>query len=265
VIKKQIFWLLSILVLVQDYTGYLAQGNPEPGNSSEKTTVSIGQQEPSRIVESNGTTVVLPASYNKQKTYPAMVLLPFTGGTASDFFEGRFGEAYRERKANPFIVILPAGRGSTSDYSTGNAFSATIQRYENRIKSDLKVLTPKYNIDASRVSLGGYSLGADLGWALSLRNPDLFRGAVLIDSICSYRLASNMNRLAKKGFRAFLIAGQKEANERSHPMYEVKALLDRNKIPNVYKEFPNSDHYAVVKAISLEMFMQSVDYSLALR
>jgi hypothetical protein len=48
-------------------------------------------------------------------------------------------------------------------------------------------------------------------------------------------------------------------------MYEVKALLDRNKIFNVYKEFPNSDHYVVVKAIPIEVFMQSVDYSLALR
>ena len=263
--KKQLFWLLALSAMVLHYSGYSSQAEPEPGNSSEKPTISADQQEPSRIVESNGTTVILPASYNKQKTYPAMVLLPFTGGTASDFFERRFEKFYRERKANPFIIILPAGRGSTNDYSTGNAFSATIQRYENHIKSDLKVLIPKYNIDASRVSLSGYSLGADLGWALSLRNPDLFRGAVLIDSICGYRLASNMNRLAKKGFRAFLIAGQKEANERNHPMYEVKALLDRNKIFNVYKEFPNSDHYAVVKTIPLEMFMQSVDYSLALR
>lgn len=234
-----------------------------PTSSSKKPDV-LASQQITRIVESNGTTVILPASYDKQKSYPALVLLPFTGGTGVRFFEWAFEKQYQNRQTNPFIVIIPAGKGSLSDYTPGSVFEKTIQRYDNQVKSELKALIPKYKIDASRVSIGGYSLGADLGWALSLRNPELFRGAILIDSICGDRLSSSMNQLAKRDFRTFMIVGKKEDGEKNHPMNDVRALLDKYKVPNLYKEFPKSEHETILNDISPEMFMQSVDYSLAL-
>jgi predicted esterase len=240
---------------------------PSPGFAqqlSKQTDISISQQNVTRVVESNGATVILPASYDQQKSYPAVVLLPFTGGTGLDFFEWAIEKPYRDRRTNPFIVIIPSGNGSLSDYTPGSAFAATIQRYDNQVKSDLKTLIPKYKIDASRVSIGGYSLGADLAWALSLRNPKLFRGAVLIDSICSYRLSSSMSQLAEQDFRTFMIVGQKEAGEISHPMNDIRVLLDKYKVPNLYKEFSKSEHETILNDISPEMFMQSIDYSLAL-
>jgi V8-like Glu-specific endopeptidase/pimeloyl-ACP methyl ester carboxylesterase len=232
--------------------------------SLAKSHTESNQINPSRITESNGTTVILPASYNKQKSYPAVVLLPFTGGTGLRFFDWAFAKSYSDRQTNPFIVIIPSGTGKSSDYETGEAFSATIQRYEKQVKSDLKTLTRKYNIDAKRVSIGGYSLGADLGWALSLRNPDLFRGAILIDSICGYRLDSSMNQLAKRDFRAFMIVGRKLAGESNHPMNSIRALLNKYQVSNLYKEFPKSEHETILNDISPEMLMQSVDYSLAM-
>jgi predicted esterase len=228
-----------------------------------KPNIATTQGEPARITESNGATVILPASYDKQKTYPAVVLLPFTGGTGLRFFDWAFAKPYRDRQTNSFIVIIPAGKGSVSDYTPGSEFEKTIQRYDNQVKSDLKTLIPKYKIDASRVSIGGYSLGADLAWALSLRNPKLFRGAILIDSICSDRRPSSMNQLAKRNFRVFMIVGQKKAGEQNHPMAGVKSLLDQYKISNQYKDFPRSDHNTILNGIPSEMFMQSVDYSLA--
>jgi predicted esterase len=235
-----------------------------PTPSSKTLDVSVSQQM-TRIVESNGTTVILPASYDKQKSYPAVVLLPFTGGTGLRFFEWAYEKPYQDRQTNPFIVILPTGKGSVSDYTPGSAFERTIQRYDNQVKSDLKALIPKYKIDASRVSIGGYSLGADLGWALSLRNPELFRGAILIDSICSDRRSSSMNQLAKRNFRVFMIVGQKEAGEQNHPMHEIRKLLAQYKISNEYKDFSKSDHNTILNDISPAMFMQAVDYSLAIQ
>ena len=239
----------------------------QPNSSTSlpvKPDIATAKGEPARIVESNGTTVILPASYDKQKTYPAVVLLPFTGGTGLRFFDWAFEKPYRDRQTNSFIVIIPAGKGSLSDYTPGSEFEKTIQRYDNQVKSDLKTLVPKYKIDASRVSIGGYSLGADLAWALSLRNPKLFRGAILIDSICSDRRSSSMNELAKRNFRVFMIIGQKEAGEQNHPMAGVKSLLDQYKIANQYKDFPRSDHNTILNDIPSAMFMQSVDYSLAI-
>lgn len=57
---------------------------------------------------------------------------------------------------------------------------------------DLDALMARHNvkIDKSRVALGGSSLGGDLSWALSLRNPNLFQGAVTINSRNTYRLNS---------------------------------------------------------------------------
>lgn len=251
-------WLLLTLAV----TMYLPMLSP-PGFAQEpsiQTDISLTQQTPKQIVESNGTTVILPASYDQQKSYPALVLLPFTGGTGLDFFRWSLEKPYRDRQINPFIVIVPAGKGSRSDYTPSNAFSATIQRYDNQVKADLKTLIPKYKIDASRVSIGGYSLGADLAWALSLRNPKLFRGAILIDSICSYRLPSSMNELAKRNFRVFMIVGQNH----NYPMSAVKSLLEKYKIPSQYKNFPTSDHNTILNDISPEMFMRSIDYSLAI-
>jgi predicted esterase len=232
-------------------------------SSLKSPTISTNGQDVTRILESNGTTVILPASYDQQKTYPAVVLLPYTGGTGLEFFEWAFQKPYRDRETNPFIVIIPPGKGSRSDYTPGSAFAATIQRYDTQVKSDLKTLIPKYKIDASRVSIGGYSLGADLAWALSLRNPQLFRGAILIDSFCSDRRPSSMNQFAKRNFRVFMIVGQKEAGEQNHPMAGVKNLLNQYKIANQYKDFPSSDHNKILNDIPSEMFMQSVDYSLA--
>jgi pimeloyl-ACP methyl ester carboxylesterase len=243
------------------------QVDPLRIKESNGTTVILpasNQIDPSRITEGNGTTVILPASYDKQKSYPAVVLLPFTGGTGLRLFDWAFAKPYSDRQTNPFIVVIPSGTGKSSDYDTGEAFSATIQRYEKQVKSDLKTLIPKYNIDAKRVSIGGYSLGADLGWALSLRNPDLFRGAILIDSICGYRLDSSMNQLAERDFRAFMIIGKKEAGESNHPMNGIRILLNQYQVPNLYKEFPKSEHETILNDISPEMFMQSVDYSLAI-
>ncbi len=243
----------------------LAQTDNSSTDSPVKQDTTINEENPTRVLESNGTTVILPTSYDQQKSYPALVLLPFTGGTGVRFFDWAFEKPYRDRRANPFIVIIPAGEGKSTDYSTGDAFSATIQRYEKQVKSDLKTLGPKYNIDASRISIGGYSLGADLGWALSLRNPDLFRGAILIDSICSYRDPSSMIQLANRDFRTFMIVGSKEAGEKNHPMNDIRKLLNKYKISNLYKEFPKSEHNTILNDISPEILMQSVDYSLGIQ
>jgi predicted esterase len=211
--------------------------------------------------ESDGTIVVLPASYSKQKQYPAIVLLPYTDSTACRFFNRVFRDLYAKSET-PYIVILPSGTASRADYSTGELFEATVGRFETVLQNDLKTLPSKYSIDGDRISVAGFSFGADLGWALSLRNPNLFNGAFLIDSLCTYRADNNMNQLARGDARFFLVAGRKETGESNHPMNDVKRLLDQYRIPNVYESFSEASHSEIINAISSDTYQKALGYIL---
>jgi pimeloyl-ACP methyl ester carboxylesterase len=217
---------------------------------------------PNKQVQSNGTVVILPAAYDKTQTYPALILMPPTNRTASEFYNWAMSEAYRKRTGKPFIVILPPERGSRGDYSSGGAFESAIAYYEKSVRDNLKALIPKYNIDPASVAIGGFSLGADLSWAISLRNPDLFKSAILIDSLCTYRFPKNVPQLASKKFRYFLIAGRKEGGEAIHPLGNVKEILDQNQIANIYKSFPTASHAGIIEVIPDAMWMESFDFAL---
>jgi pimeloyl-ACP methyl ester carboxylesterase len=230
---------------------------PYLASSSVKPNSAI-----TRHTQRNGTVVVLPAGYDAQKTYPALVLMPPTNRTAAEFFNWAMSEAYRKRTGEPFIVILPPERGSRGDYGSGGAFEAAIAYYERSVRENLKGVIGKYSIDPSRISIGGFSLGADLAWAVSIRNPDLFKSAILIDSLCTYRLSKNLTQLSEKKFRYVLIAGRKEGGEVTHPLQNVKAILDQHNIANFYKSFPSASHAAIIEYIPDAVWMQSIDYAL---
>lgn len=218
---------------------------------------------PTRQTLSNGTVVVLPPGFDTQKTYPALILMPPTNRTASEFFNWAMSETYRKRTGEPFVVILPSERGSRGDYSSGGAFEASIAYYERSVRDNLKVVTSRFtNIDSNRIAIGGFSLGADLAWAISIRNPDLFKSAILIDSLCTYRHSKYLEQLAAKKFRYVLIAGRKEGGEVNHPMADVKSILDQKQIANTYTAFPSASHYAIIEMIPDRVWMQAIDYAL---
>ncbi|NET07823.1 MAG: hypothetical protein F6K09_03215 [Merismopedia sp. SIO2A8] len=215
--------------------------------------------EPIRRQESNGTTVILPASYDEEKTYPALILLPWTGGTPVDYFRGAFAEQYRTRIENSFILILPDVQGSLNDYTPPKNFRSTIKRYENLVRSDLDVLIPKYNIDESRVALGGYSLGGDLSWELSLRNPGLFSGTIVISSKSHHRDESSMLQLAAKNSRFFMLIDEEDKG-RIPRMRDAVEELARYNVIHRFEIVPGADHYNI--STPREVLMRGVDYVL---
>ena len=233
----------------------------EMHSSAAAVSAPVSTQ-PIRRRESNGTVVILPGSYNPENTYPALVLLPWTGGRSVAIFDGYLAAQYEARTSNPFIVILPSISSSSAAYASSGAWNATIRRYENLVKRELSNLTQKYSIDESRVALGGPSLGGDLSWALSLRNPDLFRGAIVIGSQSTYRDAASMSQLAANDSRFFMIIGQQDIGRRVSGMRNAVQQLANHGVDHRFELVPNTNHRNIINRYAPGAFAQSIDYVL---
>ena len=206
-------------------------------------------------------TVILPPDYDPNRRYPAVVFLPYTGGTSTDiyekylfesrdyaygqsdlevFFNALFPDQY-QRARNSFITILPGGYGSHRDHSW-QGFNACIYRYENRILEDLKTLVPTYHIDPDRILLAGHSLGGDLSWAISQRYPQVFKGALVMGSRCGYYEDGKMPLLAQEGVRYYMIMGENEAPERMVSFNGSRQMLEQNRVEHFYVSNPGAGH-----------------------
>ena len=223
--------------------------------------------------------LVLPPDYDPSISYPVVVMLPFTGGDAeymfnayaaeagseSETFSGKladiltvFNSGHPENPSN-FVVILPKGKGSRRDHSW-KGFEQCFIRYEERVLKDLDKFSQAYNLDLSRVYLAGVSLGGDLSWALSLRNPDKFAGAVVMGSRCSYIPPDgSLDLMKQKNYAFFMTMGMKEANDRLAGIRYARKQLDSMQILNIYKEMPDLYHHKA----PLWLFLEGVDYLLS--
>ncbi|MEO0987482.1 MAG: alpha/beta hydrolase [Cyanobacteria bacterium J06639_14] len=239
-----------------------ATAAPAETQNADSSLITSLPTEPIRQQESNGTVVILPPSYDESVTYPALVLLPWTGGTPADYFRGTFVEQYRARTEDPFILILPSIRSSRSDYSSSGAWQATIERYENLVSSNLELLVPKYNIDASRVVVGGHSLGGDLSWALGVRNPDLVHGVIAVGSQSNYRDESKMPQLATSDSRFFMVMGADDW--RIERMRLAVNELAKHEVSHSFEVVPNANHRTVMSQYAPgEVLTQGMDYILS--
>lgn len=208
------------------------------------------------ITESDGTTVVLPPGYDERRSYPALVLMPYTDRTALHMFNWGMYEAYRQERA-PFVVIMPPGQGSSANWS-GWGWEALVDEYESYVRQDLMPIVEKYAIDPEQLAIGGFSLGGDLSWTLSLRNPDLFSGAIVMGSMSNYRDAHNAAVLADNDFRYFMVMGGYDGNRSA--MYEALDTLDSYDIDYRYEEVGSAGHGDLPEQMQPDMFLQAMDY-----
>jgi pimeloyl-ACP methyl ester carboxylesterase len=221
-------------------------------------------------------TIILPPDYHPATAYPVVVLLPFTGGDAEYMFNSYAYEA-GSKSDNPteklgdilnvfnarrpdapisFVVILPKGKGSRRDHSW-RGFEQCYKRYEQRIKKDLAKFSESYNLDTGRVYLSGVSLGGDLSWALSLRDPDYYQGALVMGSRCSYIPPDgSLEKMHQKNFSFFMTMGMKEAYDRLNGIRYARKQLDSLQILNIYKEMPDLYHHKA----PLWLFLEGIDY-----
>jgi len=246
------------------------------------------------VVTADGTVIVFPDGYSADRQYPLVYLLPYTKGTAAGLLsmwvgwqkepvEVKFQKLLKtlypttdERQRKEFIAVVPPEVGHV-DGDDWNGWEITIDRWEKKIMADLDAFLPTYGIDPRKIVLVGFSLGADLSWALPFRNTELYAGAVVMGSHCSYGFdepVSDMDekgnlavswhkgptveRLEKNGFRFVLTMGANEDDSRVTNFNEGKARLELSKIKYLYKVVPNKAHHAATP----DILKESLDYIL---
>jgi len=215
-------------------------------------------------------TVLLPPGYDPGRAYPVVELLPPTGNTAGTMLQiylsrVGLGRLYRDPPERqlaallpylvpdsaggyptppPFLVILARGRGSADDYGSAAAWQATIERYEREVRADLRAVAAQRRVDASRFVVAGFSLGGDLAWALTLRNPDVLHGAIVMASRATYRLAGGEAAVAAalRRARVYLTMGTADIAARRQLALAAAAMLDRVGVAHEFRLIPGVGH-----------------------
>ena len=249
--------------------------------SGNKTAVEIGEdaitsssssavfQSPAsdrltELTEPDGTTVILPPGYDASRSYPALVLMPYTDRTALHMFNWGIYDAYQHSggnsSENAFVIIMPPGQGSSANWS-GAGWESLVNEYEAYVQQTLDPIAAKYNVDPNQMVIGGFSLGGDLSWTLSLRNPGLFSGAIVMGSMSNYRDAQSARLLASSDFRYFMVMGGYDGNRSA--MYSALDTLDTHDIDYHYEEVANAGHGDLPEQMPSNLFLSAMDYVLA--
>ncbi len=192
--------------------------------------------------------VILPVGYRRSVDYPVFVVLPPTGTYASSIVS-RLG--FNPERQRDFVLVLPAGRPTRAEYLPD--FPAFVAWYEERVLTDLAYVFEHYSTDPERVYIGGYSLGGDLSWALSARNPDVFAGAVMAGTRASYPITPEaLAALSSRRFRGAFLIGDREDPVRHRGINAARGLYEAAGIDHRYGEYPGG-HTMPPREAMLEM------------
>ncbi|MFP4509751.1 MAG: hypothetical protein ACLFNQ_06440 [Spirochaetaceae bacterium] len=178
--------------------------------------------------------IVLPEDYSTDSVFPVVVFLPYTNGDSEEQARA-FG--FRPGEHTGSVIVLPPGRFSTDDYLPD--FLSFVEWYEERLLADLEELERSHSIDSARIVLAGYSLGGDLAWALSVRNPSLFAGAVVGGSRSSYPVGGGvLQELVENSFRGAFLIGAGDSPQRFDGLNLARTRLEDAGGEVLYREYP---------------------------
>lgn len=171
---------------------------------------------------SDSQAIVLSAS-GKPSRLPALVMLPYTEGTSLAIYSRYSTAIKRFAKNTPLVVVLPPGSNDRGDYDDYEDFAELIVEWDVKVRAAVRELAAGGWIDPSRVVLGGHSMGGDLSWALALRRPADYHGALVMGSRCSYRPKTAFGKHPTPSF--FLAMGVSDSDSRRRGMHSAVRFL----------------------------------------
>lgn len=186
--------------------------------------------------------VFIPADYDPRQDHPLLVALH---GSGVD--ERQTVEAAAHLVADlGWIVLAPQARG-LSDWYQGDSGRDVLECI-----SDVR---QRYSIDADRVVLYGFSMGGYGAWRLSLHNPEIIAGAVILSGALAHGgedLISLLETVRGVGF--FVVHGTADnAVSVDHARRAMAILRARDYQGVKYLEIPGAAHGGYLKRIRSEL------------
>jgi len=231
---------------------YLAAEQDSPSFRAFRDSVLLKHQYAAVKRSSAGETIILkPGTIESGANYPVLIFLPFTDGSASNLLDYYIDQLSEK----PCYIVVPPGTGSEADYDW-EGFSAAIDRYEKYIDEALSSLRRTDGRNIGKVFLAGYSLGGDLAWAISVRNPGDFDGSVLMGTRCGYPVDEEiLARLENHGYRAVFTCGYQERQDRRDGMVAARERFTEAGILSRFSNVPGGHVPA-----EPTFFMNSLNY-----
>lgn len=186
--------------------------------------------------------VLLPEPYEPQRLqYPLVVYLHGSGERGTDNARQlkngvRAFEAPERRRRFPCIVVAPQ---CPADDTFGGSWYGGTSRTQQAVLSLVRELSTRRSVDARRVYVIGFSMGAIGLWAMLERAPGLFAAAVPISGDLDVECASDLVH-----FPLWAFHGEKDALVSNTNVRAFAALTQKLGGSARYTEFSGVGHDA---------------------
>lgn len=148
----------------------------------KKSEVVTGLK-PLRVGSKKDGLIYIPKNYTEKKPAALAVMLHGAGGTAEHGLS--LLRKYAEDKN--IILIAPASRNYTWDIIARDSFDADVIF----IDQALALAFDHYEIDSTRIAIGGFSDGASYALSMGLTNGDLFTHVIAFSPGFAYTVQTN--------------------------------------------------------------------------
>lgn len=158
--------------------------------------------------------------------YPLFVALPPTGLTAEWLLPALTAAIPLET----YYVMITPGAPERSDYLP--QFRLYLDWVDARVLPDVDRMLVELPIDPEQIYAVGFSLGGDVSWALFVRHPERFRGALVMGSRSTAGAAHGAaETLRRRGARIAFTMGTSDDAGRQRGIARAHAWAERAQLP----------------------------------
>lgn len=193
---------------------------------------------------SHNYSIFIPAQYDPDSSYPAIVFLHGLGEGGTDGVKcttvGLGPAIARRAQSFPFIAIFPQVRGDWK--------AAQKQRLVMDVIADVK---RNFAVDPDRVALTGLSVGGEATWRIGAAHPEAFSALV---PLCAYAAYDAADTLAASGVAIWCFHNRGDPLVPSGGSKEMARRINRAGGNVRYTEFGSLGHNCWNRAYDDELF-----------
>jgi predicted esterase len=197
--------------------------------------------------------VYIPTSYKGDRAYPLLIALHGNGLT-EDYFFGLMGNLQKLAEEHGYIVAAPLGYRVDGGYGYNNGSrpaedAPKLALSEKDVMHVLDLMTKDYKIDASRIYIGGHSMGGSGSWYLGPKYSQIWAGLATFAGGVTPETAPQAKNIPQ-----FVVHGDADTTAPVARSRTMVAELKRLGIEHVYVEVPGGTHGSVVAPNLAGMF-----------